>query len=161
MDSFGKNEPYSDARKRRLKEGFKPMQKTKEYAEKTYEGLKREEDSTSLVIMSPFWAAAATHFIEKGEQPFLSHNFMFLRSKVDFTLASCFIPNNKHAEFDLANEEQNQVIQAKSPFLVFVKELKSVQYEKKFGVFLNQRFFNPFDKYYYEDDGTQIEKEVD
>ena len=111
--------------------------------------------------MSAFWAAAASHFIEKGEKPFLSHNFMFLRNKVDFTLASCFLPNNKHAEFDLTNEGQNQVIQAKSPFLVFVKELKSVQYEKKFGVFLNQRFFNPFDKYYYEDDGTQIEKEVD
>ena len=25
---------------------------------------------------------------------------------------------------------------------------------------LNQRFFNPDDMYYYEDDGTRIEKEV-
>ena len=136
------------------------MESTKEYAEKTYEGVKNEEESTSLVSMSAFWANAATHFVERAGQPFLSDNFMFLRRKIDFTLASCFLPNHKHAEFDLANENENQVIQAKSPFLVFVKELKSVQYEKKFGVFLNQRFFDPSDKYYYEDDGTKIEKEV-
>lgn len=33
-------------------------------------------------------------------------------------------------------------------------------YEKKFGVLLNQRFFNPDDRYYYEEDGTRIEKET-
>ena len=53
------------------------------------------------------------------------------------------------------------MISAKQPFLVFVKELKSVNYEKKFGVFLNQRFFNPNDQYSYEDDGTRVEKSVD
>jgi hypothetical protein len=39
-----------------------------------------------------------------------------------------------------------------------VKELKSIAFEKKFAVFLNQRFFNPEDKYKMEDDGTEVEK---
>jgi hypothetical protein len=39
-----------------------------------------------------------------------------------------------------------------------VKEVKSFAFEKKFGVLLNQRFFNPDDRYYYEEDGTPIEK---
>jgi hypothetical protein len=42
--------------------------------------------------------------------------------------------------------------------LVFVKEVKTVPFEKKYGILINQRFFNPDDRYYYEEDGTRIEK---
>jgi hypothetical protein len=53
------------------------------------------------------------------------------------------------------------IIEASSSFLIFVREVKQVPFEKKFGVLINQRFFNPDDRYYYEEDGTRIEKETD
>jgi hypothetical protein len=45
--------------------------------------------------------------------------------------------------------------------MLFVKEVKELEYTDKFGVMINQRFFNPLERYAYEDDGTQIEKLVD
>lgn len=52
------------------------------------------------------------------------------------------------------------MISAEASFLVFVKELKEVDYFKKFGVMINQRFFNPDDMHYYEEDGNKVEKEI-
>lgn len=83
---------------------------------------------------------------------------MYLTTSVEFTLASCFIPNQKLLEYGLANQGENLVIEASSSFLIFVREVKSLPFERKFGVLLNQRFFNPDDRYYYEEDGTRIEK---
>lgn len=45
--------------------------------------------------------------------------------------------------------------------MLFVKEVKELNYADKFGVLINQRFFNPDERYTYEDDGTQIQKLVD
>ena len=123
--------------------------------------MKNEAESTNLIAMNTFWAELASHLTESGDKQFLSEHFMFLSSKREFTLACCFLPDAKHAEFNLESDGRSQRICAKQPFLVFVKELKAVGYEKKFGVFLNQRFFNPHDQYAYEDDGTRVEKAVE
>jgi hypothetical protein len=61
----------------------------------------------------------------------------------------------------LSNEGENFIIEAKNSFMLFVKEVKELDYADKFGVMINQRFFNPLERYTYEDDGTQIEKHVD
>ncbi len=42
-----------------------------------------------------------------------------------------------------------------------MKDVKELEYADKFGVLINQRFFNPLERYAYEDDGTQIEKLVE
>lgn len=84
----------------------------------------------------------------------MDQTFMYLTTKAEFTLASIFLPKVKNAQFDLQTAGDSYLIKAESPFLVFVKELKSIAFEKKFGVFLNQRFFNPEDKYKVEEDGT-------
>ena len=78
--------------------------------------------------MNSFWAAVALHFAEKKKTPFVSENFMFLKKKVEFTLASCFLPNSKIPEFNLKIEGENQVISGKDSFLVFVKELKALPF---------------------------------
>ena len=83
---------------------------------------------------------------------------MYLKTAVEFTLAACFIPNQKLLEYGLTNQGEHLAIEASSSFLIFVREVKSLPFEKKFGVLLNQRFFNPDDRYYYEEDGTRIEK---
>jgi len=42
-----------------------------------------------------------------------------------------------------------------------VKELKKVPYVSKYGVIMNQRFYDPRSRYVYEEDGTQVEREVE
>lgn len=45
--------------------------------------------------------------------------------------------------------------------LMYVKELKKVECTKKFGVIMNQRFFDPLSPKAYEEDGTEYDREVD
>jgi hypothetical protein len=45
--------------------------------------------------------------------------------------------------------------------LMYVKELKKVECTKKFGVIMNQRFFDPSSPKAYEKDGTEYDREVD
>lgn len=144
--------------RKNFKQPFKEMEKTKEYTETTYQGLNEPRQSNSLIYFSPFWASAALHF--GTGVPFRCENFMYLTKKVEFTLALALLPLDKQANFDLSNESEQVVISATSHFVVFVRELKSQPYSKKFGVLMNQRFFNPDDRHYYEEDGTKIEKEV-
>ena len=53
------------------------------------------------------------------------------------------------------------MIEANNSFLIFVKEVKQLEYHDKFGVMINQRFFDHEQRFMYEDDGTQIEKTVE
>lgn len=39
--------------------------------------------------------------------------------------------------------------------LAYVKEVKKVEHVKKFGVLINQRFFDPNNRIAYEEDGTE------
>lgn len=40
--------------------------------------------------------------------------------------------------------------------MLFVKEVKELDYADKFGVLINQRLFDPLERYTYDDDGTQV-----
>ena len=44
---------------------------------------------------------------------------------------------------------------------MYVKELKKVEHIKKFGVIMNQRFFDPSCPKAYEEDGTEYDREVE
>lgn len=87
---------------------------------------------------------------------FLSEGFLYFTKPIEFTLACCFLSNISHADYELSNEGDNYIIEANNPFMLFVKEVKELNYTDKFGVLINQRFFNPDERYTYEDDGTQI-----
>lgn len=52
------------------------------------------------------------------------------------------------------------IITAQSPFIVFVKEIKSMEFTNKYGVLINQRISDPQDEFEYEEDGTRLEKPV-
>lgn len=76
-----------------------------------------------MVPASPFWSSLAQHLVEpKGN--YLSENFMYLDSKIEFTLATAFIPNQKLLEYGLKNQDDIVLIEANSDFLVFVREVK-------------------------------------
>lgn len=93
---------YDYADRSKFNQPFKQMEKTKQYTETTYWKLKYPHESTYLVGASAFWTSAASHFVN-GKGDFLSENFMYLNSTIEFTLASCFIPNNKLLDFGLKN----------------------------------------------------------
>lgn len=44
------------------------------------------------------------------------------------------------------------------PLLLYVKEIKKVPFNSKYGVIMSQRFYDPQNRYLYEEDGTQIER---
>jgi hypothetical protein len=52
-------------------------------------------------------------------------------------------------------------IGANAPLLLYIKELKELDYAKKFGVIMNQRFVDNANRYIVEEDGTRIEREVE
>lgn len=54
------------------------------------------------------------------------------------------------AEFELANKEGSYEVTAKSSFLVFVREVKALPFKETGNIVLNQRFFDPKNKYYYD-----------
>lgn len=89
------------------------MEKTKQYGEKTYEGVKYESESKNLVQLSRFWAAAALFFVSKGKHTeFMDKSFMYLNKKVEFTLASTLLSKIKNAQFDLQAVGDNYLIKA-------------------------------------------------
>jgi hypothetical protein len=79
---------------------------------------------------------------------------MYLRSPVEFIIAASFISKESSTNFELNNSGDKYEILAKSPMLIYVKEVKKLEYFKKFGVLINQRFFDPNNKVAYEEDGT-------
>lgn len=70
------------------------------------------------------------------------------------------MPNEIQSDFELGNHENNYEIKANSSFLIFVREVKSLPFDEFKSILLNQRFFDPQNKYYYDEDGAQVEKEV-
>lgn len=108
-----------------------------------------------------FWADLAKHYsIKKDSEDFLSEKFSYLKNKIEFILACAVLPNEIQSDFELGNHENNYEIKANSSFLIFVREVKSLPYDEFKSILLNQRFFDPQNKYHYDEDGAQIEKEV-
>jgi hypothetical protein len=78
-------------RKRDYKPGFKEVEKTKEYTETTYAGMKNPALSKSLVPQNLFWAHIATHLASGTVNSFLSEAFLYFSLPIEFTLAACFL----------------------------------------------------------------------
>ena len=92
-------EELLEARKR-FKPAFKPVEKTKEYVEATYYGMKNPKESLSRIPYGKFWADLAAHFVS-GKGEFLSPHFMYLSSPTEFAFAVSFLPQDFIARFSL------------------------------------------------------------
>jgi hypothetical protein len=85
-----------------------------------------------------------------GKGEFLSQNFMYLGTQTEFVFAICFLPDAFTAKYSLQSGDDDVTITAESSFFVFVKEVKAVEYSKKYGILVSQRFFDPSDPYTIE-----------
>jgi hypothetical protein len=149
-------------RMQEVKKVFVPVESTKEYTERTYYNVKNyKTESLSLVPSSPFWAELSRFFLNGQASNFLSQSFMYFKTPIEFILASAFISSESSSNLDLSNSSEGYKVTAKAPFLLYVKEVKEMSYNRKFGVLINQRFIDPVNKFSYEEDGTEIEKEVE
>ena len=81
---------------------------------------------------------------------------MYLNSKTEFTLALAFLGCASTPKFALEAEDESVVIKAETPFLVFVKEAKAVDFQHKYGILISQRIYDFTNQYSIEEDGTQI-----
>ena len=70
------------------------------------------------------------------------------------------LPPQLQADYELSNSENSYVVKARSSFLAFAREVKALPYTESKSIVLNQRFFDPSDPYFIDDEGTQCEKEV-
>ena len=71
---------------------------------------------------------------------------------------SAFIPLTESNLYNLSNDQDQLKLSIKAPLLLYVKEIKKVPFVSKYGVLMNQRFYDPKNRYMYEEDGTQVEK---
>lgn len=73
-------------------------------------------------------------------------------------LAACFISGGGSTNFEQEIDSDRCAITARTPILLYVKELKKVELTKKFGVIINQRFFDPSSPKAFEEDGTEYDR---
>ena len=75
-------------------------------------------------------------------------------------MACSLIPQDLQCNYELEATENGYKISAKSSFLVFVREVASLPCRTSKTVVLNQLFYDPKNRYIYNDDGSQQEREV-
>lgn len=81
---------------------------------------------------------------------------MYLTAKHELSLAVGFLPVPFAAKYNIKADGEFLVIAAESPFMVFIKEIKRMEFNNKYGVLINQRISDPADEYTEEEDGTLL-----
>lgn len=146
---------------KQYKPGFKETDKTREYTQTTYEGITDISLIPSLCPASLFWAELARHNVSADQKDFLSDKFWSFSQKRQFILACSVLPASLQSDYELSNTENSYVVTSKSSFLIFAREVKAVPFISSKSIVLNQRFFNPKDQYYFDEEGTRCQKEVE
>ena len=79
---------------------FKAVEKTQEFTEVTYSDVK-DKKTANLIAPAQFWADLADHITNNPNKEFVSENFMYLKDKISFTTAACFLPSQPIADFEI------------------------------------------------------------
>jgi len=133
-----------------LRQLYRKLDKTQEWAENNYYKLLVEEQGPELVLVNAFWRDFARH---DGKGPFLSpklakasRNFtemMFALSVLDLP----FEADKPEASY----EEVRMTLKPGSPAVVFHKEIKPTSAaDKKVPILVSQNYFRADDRYRYE-----------
>lgn len=139
-----------DARRRNVRQFFRPVDKTKEWAENNYYHLPITQQLAALVAVNPFWVDYATH---QGEAPFLSghlaetaNNFtemMFALAVIDLPFeASESEPRFQDRQFELT---------AAGPLLAYHKQVGHAEVDRDaLPILVTQNFFRLDDRYVFD-----------
>lgn len=129
---------------------FQAPEKTKKYAESQYFKQADPKRSHSLISMNAFWSDYAMHRVSKSSA-FLSKNFIFATGTfAEMVIAMCVLdlpllrPSQNHPTELL--ESGGMVLTALAPVIVFHKDIKQCEIEKR-PVLVVQNFFDPSDRH--------------
>ncbi|KRX08037.1 hypothetical protein PPERSA_06215 [Pseudocohnilembus persalinus] len=138
-------------------QSYNPVGITNEYSERHYST--GESNSQHLVPMNQFWIDFAQHILEtKSLNGFLSNNILFAANHIiemTFVIAVSDMPSEVPEHQQSTSEKKLTVIPGGN-LLLFTKEIKETVGKFRNDILINQRFFDPKDKFSYEDDNTQF-----
>ena len=129
---------------------YQKLDKTQEWAENNYYHLTIEQHLADRVVINAFWRDFARH---DGRTPFLSRHVASAAS--NFTEMMCalavldlpFVANKP----EVAYKDASMTLKAKSPGLVFHKEIKPTSAaELSVPILVSQNYFRADDRYRYE-----------
>lgn len=148
-------------------DGFKNLDKTKEYIERQY-FLQKLDSSQRFVRLTDFYVDYVRHILTNGpDAPFLSQNFIFSNStltEVLVSLAILSLPFESAKHQYTMHEGRGRRTVAGSECMIFTKELvQSTSENLKIDISIIQRFYDPNDRYAYMEDmpNVKIEKKVE
>jgi hypothetical protein len=147
------------ARRGAVRQLYRPMEKTQEWAENNYYNQPLERQNASLVAVNAFWRDYARH---AGAGPFLSPNMAEASrsfTEMMFALAVLDLPFDPEP-VQTASDGPRLTLTAKSPLIVFHQEVKESTVAKDGPPLLvTQNFFRASDRYQFEN-GERRDKYV-
>jgi hypothetical protein len=135
-------------RRRAVRQFYRKLDKTKEWAENNYYHLSIEQQDADLVTVNSFWKDVAAH---DGDAPFVSpHLAEASRNfpEIMFALALLDLPfeSKEHAS---AVDGRTFSLTAAGPIVVYHKEINPAQQKEKTPILVSQNFFKHNDRYRY------------
>ncbi|ETO22036.1 hypothetical protein RFI_15166, partial [Reticulomyxa filosa] len=149
---------------------FKQLEKTKEYSETYFYGVRYETQTHNLVPINKFWCSYAEHLLDeesKTKKAFLSKHWLVPTNSLNETLLALAVMDlSLSANGPTLRESKDQrdpsvYFEANAPCIVMVKQLKEVELSKTSLVSINASFFDPNDTYVRDEDGEKQDKVVD
>jgi hypothetical protein len=152
-------EQLSDERRKEIRQLYRKLDKTKEWAENNYHHLTIDQQTSALVTVNAFWRDLAQHDLA---QPFYSRNLAeasrnFPEMLLALALLDLPFESPKH---ETKFEGAKMTIIPGGPLVVFHEELKPAPAaDGSAKVLVSQNFFRHGDRYRQEN-GEQVDKFV-
>lgn len=148
---------FSNERERApMRQLYRKLEPTQEWAENNYYKLPIEQQLADLVSINGFWLDYVKH---PGNTPFFSKNFPQATrnfTEMMFALAVLELPFEA-AKHELKFEQGKMTLKPAGPVVAFHEEVKpAVEAKTKLPILVSQNFYRPSDRY-REENGEKID----
>lgn len=139
-----------EARRRDVRQFYRPVDKTKEWAENNYYHLPIDRQLADLVPINPFWVDYAGH---RGDTPFLSEHLAETANnftEMMFALAVIDLPFEA-SESESRFEDRQFELTAGAPLLAWHKQVRPAEIDRDaLPILVTQNFFRLDDRYVFD-----------
>ncbi len=137
-------------RRRNVRQLYRPVGQTEEWAENNYYDLPIAAQNAGLVTVNAFWRDYARH---DPKEPFLSGNFIYANhnlTEMMLAMALLDLPFEA-AKSESSTKDTTLTIMAGGPMIVFDREIRPAQpAAQKTPILVSQNFFRADDRYRHE-----------
>jgi hypothetical protein len=139
-----------DARRRTVRQLYRPVDRTKEWAENNYYHLPRELQNGDLIPVSAFWVDFAAH---DGDAPFLSEHMAEASgsfAEIMLALAALDLPfEAPETEGEIADGALT--LRAEAPTVAYLREIRTIEPDADaLPILVTQNFFRLDDRFSFE-----------